>query len=529
MESKEIHKSLTSQIATGAMFTTVAILMNRASGMALQMILVRMITVDQFGLFKLAIELSSFGIMFVTFFVGGVSASSTTRVVSLHMASLRKDGIRSATMASVLSVTLLSIFLFLITFFSMPTVLEKIFKIRADMLPEAVPFFRLFLLYIFLSSLSMVSSAALRSSEFFKAYSLTESVTNLLRVILIPMLLYLGWGLNGIVWGWAAALLAGILPGFWILERFTRVHQNDSNMFNSMLNDLRHMTAFGIPVFFSTLASTVYYSADVIILGYYMPLKFVGLYSAGVVLVHSVLYLFSGLETALFPILSASLEKSHGAQESRILERGYRLLCIVTFPVAVYSFTMAPYMVRFLFGPEYLEAAIPARILAILILAWAAMPAGVLFMSTGKPGINARLGVISAAINLVLNFTLIPFFGIQGAAVASVMSRSYASFEGARICRALFGAAFPWSYSARILILSAVSVLPILPAFWVLPVTGSFLQTLLVLTLTGSIYCLVSGTLILRSSVLDGEDRRTLTKLAEKTPLKPLLPLLREN
>ena len=529
MESKEIKKSLTSQIATGTMFTTVALLMNRASGMVLQMILVRMITVDQFGLFKLAIELSSFGIMFVTFFVGGVSASSTTRVVSLHMSSLRKDRIRSTIEASVLSVAVMSILLFSLTFFLMPTVLERIFKIRADLLPEAIPFFRWFLLYIFLSSLGMVSSAALRSSEFFKAYAITESITNLLRVLLIPVLLYQGCGLNGIVWGWAAALLVGIIPGLWILERFTNPRRTDLNLSSSMLLDMRDMTAFGIPVFLSTLSSTVYYSADTIILGYYMPVKFVGIYSAGVVLVHSLLYLFSGLETALFPILSSSLEKNKGGQDSRILERGYRLLCVVTFPAAVYSFIMAPYMVRFLFGPDYLEAATPARILAILIVAWAAMPAGVMFMSTGKPEINARLGVVSAIMNVVLNVALIPFFGILGAATASVTSRAYACIEGIRICRRLFGVSFPWSYSARVLLLSTVSAAPILPAFWVWSVAGSFLQTLLVLILTGCIYSLFAGTLILKSSVLDAEDRRVIAELLGKTPLKPLCGFLGVN
>lgn len=529
MESKETQKSLTTQIATGAIFTTVAVLMNRASGMALQMILVRMISVDGFGLFKLAVELSSFGIMFVTFFVGGVSASSTTRIVSLHMASQRRGRIRSTVGASLLSVTVLSVVLFLALYFPMETVLERFFKIRTDLLEESVHFFRLFFLYILLSSISMVLSASLRSSEFFKVYSLTESLSNLLRVLLIPLLIYLGWGLDGIVWGWSAALLVGIIPGMWVLERFTRGQRDDSNWFKSIFADLRAMTSFGVPVFFATLASTVYYSADIIILGYFMPIKFVGIYSAGVVVVHSLLYLFSGLETALFPILSASLDKDQGGQEARILNRGYRLLCLVTFPAAIYSFCMAPYMIRFLFGLDYLDSAVPARILSILILVWAAMPAGVLFLSTGRPEINARLGVVSALINVAANFSLIPFLGIQGAAIASVTSRSYAALEGVRICKTLFGAAFPWNYSVRVFFFSAVSVIPILPSFLLFPVTGSFFQTLIVLALTGLFYFLITASLILRSSVLDQEDRRILVKLVEKTPLKPLVSILGER
>ncbi len=526
MESKETKKSLTSQIATGAMFTTVAILMNRASGMVLQMILVRMISVDGFGLFKLAVELSSFGIMFVTFFVGGVSASSTTRVISLHVAAHRKDRIRSTVIAGVLSVTILSVVLLAVTYFPMETALEKIFRIKSDLLPEATTFFRLFLLYIFLSSVAMVSSAALRSSEFFMVYSLTESLTNLLRVILIPLLIYFGYGLNSIVLGWSVALLAGIIPGMWILERFTHSERGNTGFRKSIFKDLKAMTTFGIPVFFATLSSTVYYSADVIILGYLMPIKFVGIYSAGVVLVHSLLYLFSGLETALFPILSASLEKDQAGMESRILVRGYRMLCVVTFPAAIYSFCMAPYMVRFLFGPDYLESTVVARILSMLILVWAAMPAGVLFLSTGRPEINARLGVVSAMINVVMNFMLIPFLGIIGAAISSVTSRSYAAIHGVVICRNLFSATFPWRYSAGILAISVVSAAPVLLTYWVCPVSGSFAQTFVALAVTGSLYCLICAALFLKSSLLDVEDRRILVNLVAKTPLKGLVPVL---
>jgi O-antigen/teichoic acid export membrane protein len=529
MESKETKKSLTSQIATGAIFTSVAVLINRASGMVLQMILVRMISVDSFGLFKLAVELSSFGIMFVTFFVGGVSASSTTRVVSLHMAAQRKDRIRSAVVASVLSVVILGIALFAVTYFPMEIALEKVFKIRSDLLPEATTFFRLFLLYIFLSSVSMVCSAALRSSELFKVYSLTESLINLLRLILIPLLIYSGYGINSIVYGWSAALLVGIIPGMWILERFTRSEPHDTNLRKAIFDDFRDMTAFGIPVFFATLSSTVYYSADVIMLGYFMPIKFVGIYSAGVMVVHSLLYLFSGLETALFPILSASLEKDHAGGESQILERGYRLLCVVTFPAAIYSFCMAPYMVRFLFGPNYLEAAVPARILSILILVWAAMPAGVLFLSTGRPEINARLGVVSAVINIALNLILIPFLGIIGAALSSVTSRSYAAVQGVRICRDLFSAPFPWRYSVGILAISVVSVISILPTYWLCPVSGSFAQTFAALAITGSLYCLICAALILKSSLLNEEDKRILFNLVGKTPLKRLTSVFNEK
>ena len=272
---------------------------NRASGMFLQMILVRMISVDEFGLFKLAIELSSFGVMFATFWVGGVSASSTTRVVSLHMATGKRDRIRSSVLSSLATVILMSAILFPVVFFSMPWLLDRVFDIRKSLLPESISFFRWFVLYIMLSCISMVLSASLRSADLFKAYSLTECGINVLRLLIIPVLIYLGLGLNGIVWGWSGAFVVGILPAMWILERFTRLSDRNGEKW-SLLSDVRELMIFGLPVFVSTLSSTVYYSSDTLIIGYFLPVKFVGIYGAGIMLVHSLLYLFSGLETALF-------------------------------------------------------------------------------------------------------------------------------------------------------------------------------------------------------------------------------------
>ncbi len=526
MTEEHPEETLLSRVTTGAMFATLAMMVNRASGMALQMVLVRMISVDLFGLFKLAVELSSFAVMAVTFFVGGASASATTRMVSLHAAEGRRDRIRSVVLSSIVSVLLMSVACFPLLFFSLPWLLEHVFEIRSDLLPTAISFFRWFSLYVLLSCLSMVLSASLISCGAFRTYSFTESLINVLRLILIPLLIYLGSGLNGIVWGWSAAFIAGIVPALMILEMFTRSDESGSGQW-SMLPDVEALLGFGLPVFVSTLSSTVYYSADTLIIGYFLPVKFVRIYGAAIMLVHSLLYLFSGLETALFPILSGSFEKKEEGKESRALLKGYRLVALVTFPMAVYSFAMAPHMVRFLFGADYLDAVPAARVLALLVLAYVAMTAGVIFLSTGRPEINARLGVISAILNVVLSFVLIPFLGILGAAVANTIGRVYSSVERVRICKLLYGAAFPWAYCLRILVTSGLAALVVVPVSRAFPVTDTFFQTFLALAVTASAFSVAYGALVLCLPVLDGDDRWMLRELLTKTPLRPLSRFVR--
>jgi len=504
------------------MFTTVATTLKLVCGTLLQMILVRMITLDEFGLYRLAMELSSFAIMFVTFFVGGNGAASTTRIVALRMSGESASGVRSATITSLLSVVAMSLCLLVVGFLGIPSMLKHIFQVPSEQLLGAITFFRWFLIYIFVSGVSTVLGAALRGCEFFKAFSITESLSNILRIALIPLLLYLGYGLNGIVWGFSGAILVGIVPSLWILETVTRTTDGQPKAIYQYLGDLKALLGFGIHVFISTLSSTVYYSADALILGYYLPVKYVALYGAGIVLVHSLLNLFSGLETALFPILSSSLQQREPGQEALILEKAYRLLIVIAAPAAVYSFMMAPYMIRFLFGLEYLEATTPSRILTVLVLAWALMPASVMFLSTGRPQINAKLGVISALLNIVLDFALIPFFGIVGAAISNGCSRLYGEVVGVRICTRLFGASFPWLYCAKVFSMSLICFAPIGAALWSFEATVSFIMALVVLVLAAVGYGVTFGFVLLKSSLISDQDKRIMLDLLEKTPLKVL-------
>jgi O-antigen/teichoic acid export membrane protein len=212
MGQNERGQTLLDQITRGAVFTALAVIVNRASGMALQMILVRMVSVDGFGLFRLAMEISSFQIMWATFFVGGVSASSTTRVVSLYLAKGDTKAIRSGIVSGIVAVTGMAALLFPLMYVSLPMLLSRVFAVPGNLLPEAVSFFLWLMLYVWLASVAMVIAAALRSCEFFGAYSLLETSVNVSRLFLVPLLLYAGFGLNAIAWGWAIALFLGIGP-----------------------------------------------------------------------------------------------------------------------------------------------------------------------------------------------------------------------------------------------------------------------------------------------------------------------------
>lgn len=82
----------------------------------------------------------------------------------------------------------------------------------------------------------------------------------------------------------------------------------------------------------------------------------------------------------------------------------------------------APYVIRLVFGAQYLDALVSFRLLCLnyIIQATFATVSGQLLVSQEKLGFNTFTGVLSSILNTILNLALIPKYSSVGAAVATV-------------------------------------------------------------------------------------------------------------
>jgi len=93
-----------------------------------------------------------------------------------------------------------------------------------------------------------------------------------------------------------------------------------------------------------------------------------------------------------------------------------------TFSVIVVLFILlsAKWVVILLFGPEYLPAVAPMRILLPGTMLYLLSKIVIQFLgSRGLPEVSAGLLLLGSLVNALLSFSLIPSFGINGAAIAS--------------------------------------------------------------------------------------------------------------
>jgi O-antigen/teichoic acid export membrane protein len=124
----------------------------------------------------------------------------------------------------------------------------------------------------------------------------------------------------------------------------------------------------------------------------------------------------------LFPVLSRTF-RANPAEFQAILERSLRWLTILALPVGIGGVAWARPAVFLLFGPAYANAVVPLQVLAcsaaLVILRGTYRQA---LNAAGRQDLDLRCATIATGLNVALNLVLIPYFGIVGAATATLLS-----------------------------------------------------------------------------------------------------------
>lgn len=182
------------------------------------------------------------------------------------------------------------------------------------------------------------------------------------------------------------------------------------------------------PLIFSSIVVMVYMRIDQIMVKEMLGEYEVGIYSAAVRLSEAFYFIPVMISTSLFPaILNA--KKHSEKQYKKRLQQLYTFMVWLAIAIALPMTFLADWLVVFLFGHEYLGA---GQVLSVH--AWAAVFVflGVSFskylVSENLSKIDFKRTFLGAISNIILNFWLIPLYGILGAAIATLISQFLANY-----------------------------------------------------------------------------------------------------
>ena len=179
-------------------------------------------------------------------------------------------------------------------------------------------------------------------------------------------------------------------------------------------------------LFCSSIATTIYIRSDITILGFMRTNAEVGIYSMSSKIYTIVKSVLNALIMVSIPRLSYYLGNENGyfGRYSLLLNKIRNALVLLLFPAVTGLFCLSKDALYLLGGEEFVSGSISLQILcgALIFAVFGCFYAQGILIANRLESVFFKATVISAIINIVLNFVFIPLIGINGAALTTLIS-----------------------------------------------------------------------------------------------------------
>ncbi|MGN0317903.1 MAG: flippase [Lachnospira sp.] len=211
-----------------------------------------------------------------------------------------------------------------------------------------------------------------------------------------------------------------------ILNIFYRKKYCDIH-FTFKMNIKKHLPP--ILLFFSMiLAQQIYVNSDITILGIYKGDYEVGLYSTSVKLYNIVNTVIASVSTVVWPQIAEAYKKHSQEDVNRLAKYSLNFILLFGLPCIIGINVVAKEIILLIAGEQYLNASTSLHILTVALLfsligGWLGSTN---FLPNGKEKVCLIASSVAAVTNIILNFLLIPNWGLNAAAFTTAVSEALA-------------------------------------------------------------------------------------------------------
>jgi len=281
----------------------------------------------------------------------------------------------------------------------------------------------------------------------------------------------LGFGPVGVIAGY---VIGNLIAGAWAFHVGWRGHER-----GRLDPDLRlDLLRYGLPLVGAFLLAYLIMAADRFLLAALISPEAAGVYAPSYDLVLQVIAtLMVVINLAAFPLAVDAVEEENPAKLSRHFRHHLTLLIGIGLPAAAGIAVLAP-SISGILGPRFAPAArdlLPVLALAQLIAGFKAYYLDLSFQLGRATRLQLMTVAIGAVVNVVLNLSWIPVFGILGSAYATLVAYVVACLASYAIGRRVLRLPLPLGALLRLGVATAgmcVALLPVREATGALVLAG---------------------------------------------------------
>ena len=213
--------------------------------------------------------------------------------------------------------------------------------------------------------------------------------------------------------------LAHIFLVFLVLKRNHSVGKR-----YDFISDLKVILKSGTPLLIASLAVILYQRIDILMIKEYISLEGVAVYTVAARLIEAV-YIIPLLIQKLYQPKILSLSDESGRQ--KLYSSLYGWIFILSLLIFAFIMLIPSKLISYALTQKYILVSEVIAVYAFsLPFVFISLANGVLINDTGKYHIVLEQTVLGLSMNVILNFALIPKYGMTGAAVASVIAHTAA-------------------------------------------------------------------------------------------------------
>jgi O-antigen/teichoic acid export membrane protein len=277
----------------------------------------------------------------------------------------------------------------------------------------------------------------------------------------LGQLIFMGLGAAFLFSGWSfIALIVANLIGVpfqiglaaWLIRR-------DPSVRLSVEIDPRtwpRLIRSGMPFGIISLALTIAFGIDTVMLSMYEAEHVVGWYNVAYKLVFSLMFFFRGFKEAIVPSLSRTYVDDPAHVESWY-HYSVKSILLLSVPIAVGGMLVSFPLIQFLYTDAFLPSALALQMLIwdVPLLMFTSF-CGNMTTVIGEERAAARIYTINAVANVILNLYAIPRFGLVGASLVTVVTDLIGALQFHFLLRRKLRLPSLTRVSSRILIASAL-------------------------------------------------------------------------
>ncbi|QYZ80452.1 flippase [Methanofollis formosanus] len=239
-------------------------------------------------------------------------------------------------------------------------------------------------------------------------------LNSLVKILLQVVAVFFGYGAAGLIGGFVAGLFVGGLFTLRFLTlrpaRFTGRH-------------LRNLSTFSFWIFLASSGVIIFSHADTILVGYFMTDADVSVYQIAFQFTTAAAFTTTALRTTLYPKISRWHADRNPTWIANALSRAFTYSLLLAVPVAVGGWVLGERLLYFFYGAGFAEGAAALGILLLVQVVNVFMYLQTMTLNAiDRPRESFYATGTAAAVNVALDLALIPLIGIEGAAIATLVT-----------------------------------------------------------------------------------------------------------